>query len=160
MNTLDFHSCTLVKTATVIRCLNDLFSIFGMSGYVHSDRGSSFMSQELKQYLHSNGIATSRTTSYKPEGNGQCEKYNGIVWKAIQLYRFTNGEHISHWETAVPDALHSIRSLLSTATNCTPNERMFMYNRKSSNGFSVPSWLTKSQTVLLNEVCDKANMRL
>ena len=107
------------------------------------------MSQELKQYLHSKGIATSRTTSYNPEGNGQCERYNGIVWKAIQLSLFTKGDHISHWETAVPDALHSIRSLLSTATNCTPHERMFMYNRRSSNGSSVPSWLTKSRTVLL-----------
>ena len=60
-----------------------------------------------------------------------------------------NTEHISHWETAIPDALHSVRSLLSTATNWTPHERMFTYNRKSSNGPSVPSWLNKSQTVLL-----------
>ena len=143
------YPCQDVSTTTVIKCLNDMFSIFGMSGYIHSDRGSSFMSQELKQYLHSKGIATSRTTSFNPEGNGQCERYNGIVWKAIQLSLFTKGEHISHWETAIPDALHSIRSLLSTATNSTPHERMFKYNRKSSNGLSVPSWLTNSQTVLL-----------
>ena len=52
------YPCEDVSTTTVIKCLNDLFSIFGMSGYVHSDRGTSFMSQELKQYLHTKGIAT------------------------------------------------------------------------------------------------------
>ena len=63
------YPCEDVSTTTVIKCLNDLFSIFGMSGYVHSDRGTSFMSQELKQYLHTKGIATSRTTSFNPAGN-------------------------------------------------------------------------------------------
>ena len=29
---------------------------------------------------------------------------------------------------------------------------MFMYSIKSSNGFSVPSWLTKSQTVLFKRI--------
>ena len=73
------YPCEDVSTMTVIKCLNDRFSIFGMSGYVHSDRGASFMSQELKQYLHTKGIATSRTASFNPAGNEQCEKYYGIV---------------------------------------------------------------------------------
>ena len=38
--------------------------------------------------------------------------------------------------------LSTIRSLLCTATNCTPHERMFNYNRRSTNGESLPSWLT------------------
>ena len=41
----------------------------------------------------------------------------------------------------LPDALHSIRSLLSTATNCTPHERLFNFQRKSTAGNSFPSWL-------------------
>ena len=41
----------------------------------------------------------------------------------------------------LPDALHSIRSLLCTATNQTPHERLFNYKRKSSFGTSVPTWL-------------------
>ena len=49
----------------------------------------------------------------------------------------------------LPDALHSIRSLLSTATNCTPHERMFTYRRQSSSGNSVPTWLMTPGTVLM-----------
>ena len=48
---------------------------------------------------------------------------------------------MSEWETILPDALHSIRSLLCTATNTTPHERMFNYSRKSTAGKSIPSWV-------------------
>ena len=45
----------------------------------------SFMSEELKSFLHSKGIATSRTTAYSPQANGQVEKLNGTLWRAITL---------------------------------------------------------------------------
>ena len=35
-----------VSTPIIIKCLANLFSIFGMPGYIHSDRGPSFMSDE------------------------------------------------------------------------------------------------------------------
>ena len=53
------------------------------------------------------------------------------------------------WEAVLPDALLSIRSLFCTATNCTPHERLFTYNRKSTNGCTLPVWLTQSGPVLL-----------
>ena len=56
-----------------------------MPAYKLSDRGSAFMSQELKDFLHNKGIATSRTTSYNPAGNGQVERLNGTIWQAITL---------------------------------------------------------------------------
>ena len=47
----------------------------------------------------------------------------------------------TQWEYVLPDTLHSIRSLLCTATNCTPHERMFLHTRKTFNGVSLPSWV-------------------
>ena len=47
---------TTASDATVIKCLTHLFSIFGMTAYVHSDRGSAFMS-ELRSFLTGLGIA-------------------------------------------------------------------------------------------------------
>ncbi len=46
-----------------------------MPAYIHSDRGSSFMSEEHRKFLLSKGIATSQTTPYNPACNGQVEKY-------------------------------------------------------------------------------------
>jgi len=74
-----------LSTATVIKCLNSIFSMCGMPEYVHSDRGKSFMSAELVNYLTSRGIASSHSTLYHPISNGQVERYNGIVWKAVRL---------------------------------------------------------------------------
>ena len=58
--------CSDIKAKTIIKKLCDLFSIFGTPAYVHSDRGQSFMSTDLRDFLHSRGIATSRTTPYNP----------------------------------------------------------------------------------------------
>lgn len=107
------------------------------------------MSTELKQFLHDKGIVTSRSTPFNPQGNGQCERYNGIIWKAVTLALKSLNLPITRWEVVLPDALHSIRSLLSTATNTTPHERLFQYQRKTSSGHSVPTWLTKPGPVLV-----------
>lgn len=141
--------CPDISATTVISCLQSLFSLFGLPAYVHSDRGASFMSSDLKNFLHSQGVATSRTTAYNPQGNGQVERYNGIIWKTIQLALKTKQIKIERWEEMLPTALHSIRSLLCTATNITPHERLFSYSRRSSNGRSLPDWLTKPGPVLL-----------
>ena len=141
--------CKDVSARTVIQCLCQLFSVYGMPAYVHSDRGSSFMSKELRQFLVSKGIATSRTTPYNPMCNGQVEKYNGTVWKAVTMDLKTRGLPITHWQEVLPDALHSLRSLLCTATNCTPHERFFRFERRSSTGRSMPTWLLTPGPVLL-----------
>ena len=92
LNIIDEHSrfpfafpCSDISTKTVIKCLTQLFALFGMPNYIHSDRGSSFMSAELREFLHARGVATSRTTAYNPTGNSQVERYNGIIWKGITL---------------------------------------------------------------------------
>ena len=56
---------------------------------------------------------------------------------------------VQHWELVLTDVLHSIRSLLSTATNVTPHERFFGFTRRSSSGNSLPSWLMAPGPVLL-----------
>lgn len=99
------------------------------------------MSDQLKLFLHERGIATSRTSPYNPQGNGLVERYNGIVWKTVSLALKSLDLDVSDWETVLPDALHSIRSLLSTSTNSTPHERMFNHARKSTSGTSLPTWL-------------------
>ena len=141
--------CPDTATSTVINCLCQLFSLFGMPAYIHSDRGSSFMSIELREFLMTKGIACSRTTSYNPQGNGQAERFNGTIWKAIIMALKSRELPVKLWQVVLPDVLHSIRSLLSTATNATPHERMFNFTRRSSSGQAIPSWLCEPGIVLL-----------
>ncbi|GFY06658.1 putative retrovirus-related pol polyprotein from transposon opus [Trichonephila clavipes] len=72
-----------------------------------------------------------------------------IIWKTIQLALRSNSMKTEQWEGVIQTALHSIRSLLCTATNATPHERMFSHPRRSHNACSIPTWLTKPGPVLM-----------
>ena len=143
--------CSDVSAKTVIGCLLSLFSVFGLPSYIHSDRGSAFMSRELQQFLSEKGIATSRTTSFNPAGNGQVERFNGTIWRAITMALKSRNLPVTLWQTVLHDVLHSVRSLLCTATNETPHERMFSFVRRSTTGASVPSWLSHPGPVLMKK---------
>ena len=71
----------------------------------------------------------SHTTAYNPAGNGQVEKYNGTVWKAVTMACKSKNLPIKYWQEVLPDVLHSLRSLLCAATNETPHERLFRFAR-------------------------------
>ena len=129
--------------------MTQLFAIFGMPVYVHSDRGPSSLSVELKQFLHSHGISTSLIAAHSPPRNGQVERYNGSIWQAIALaLKPQQLLATAQWEIVLPDALHSIRSLLCTVTNATPHERLFSYQQRSTNGVLILSWLATPGIVL------------
>ena len=101
------------------------------------------MSQELREFLTSKGVAASCTTSYNPTCNGQVERYNGTVWRGITMSLKSMNLRTEQWQLVLPDVLHSIRSLLCTATNETPHERFMNFSRRWSTGSSIPSWLAK-----------------
>jgi transposase InsO family protein len=141
--------CRDTNADTVIRCLETLFNLFGTPESIHSDRGSQFMSETVTNYCQKKNIAQTRTSPYNPQGNGQCEKYNGLIWKSVLLTTKSQSLKDSQWEQVLPEVLNSIRSLLCTATNSTPHERLFNYSRKSALGSSIPSWLLEAKTVLI-----------
>ncbi|XP_077971775.1 uncharacterized protein LOC144425881 [Styela clava] len=136
---------------TVIKCLASLFSLVGIPEYVHSDRGTSFLANELREFLARKGIATSNTTPYHPKGNSQCERANQTIWKTIKLMLLSRNLPESAWEEVLPDALHATRSLLCTSTGTTPHNRMFNFERRSMIGNSVPDWLLNGGKVLLRK---------
>ena len=96
-----------LTSATVIKCLTELFTTYGTPAYIHSDRGSSFMSSELKHQLDFWNVATSRTTPYNPRGNRQVERYNGIIWKTISRCLTLHS-----YNAMYGDQLHATRALL------------------------------------------------
>ena len=140
--------CPNISTETVIKCLEAIFSLCGMPEFIHSDRGSSFMSVELANYFRNRGIASSHSTPYHPTGKPQVERFNGILWKAIRLALASAKLPVEQWECVLPDALHSNRSLLSTATNVTLHDRFFSFPRKSSQGVSLLSWLSPGSVLM------------
>ena len=108
-----------------------------MPACVHSDRGSSFTSQELQQFLTSKVVAMSHTSVSNPAGNGQVERYNGTIWKAIIMSLKSKNLPTESWQLVLPDVLHSVCSLLFMATNETPHEHFLGFPCRSSTGSSI-----------------------
>ena len=133
--------CPDLTASTVMKCLSMLFTMFGLPESVHSDRGTNFMSAEVTNYLAKMGINQTRTSPYHPQGNGQCERYNGVLWKSILLALKTKNKPVTEWETVINDVLHTARTLLCTATNATPHERFLNFARRSAVGQQLPTWL-------------------
>ncbi|KRX75500.1 Pro-Pol polyprotein [Trichinella sp. T6] len=143
--------CADVSAASAEKCLVELYSLFGVPSYVHSDLGSAFASDEFRRFLLSKGIACSRTTPYNPQGNAQAERYTGTVWKIILLALKSQGLLTGQWPAVLPNALHAVRSLLCTSTNATPHERFLAFSRRSTSGRSIPAWLLDSKSALLKK---------
>ena len=62
-----------------------IFHVFGGCRYIHSDRGQFFVLQEFVSFMHNLQIPTSKTSVYNPASNGQCYKYNDIIWSGVKL---------------------------------------------------------------------------
>ena len=61
---------------------------------------------------------------------------------------------LKNWQDVLSDVLHSVCSLLCTATNETPHERFSGFSRRSSAGASIPTWLaTPGPVYIKRQVC-------
>ena len=141
--------CKDMTSGTVVKCLDQIFAIFGQTSFIHSDNFTSLISTELRDHLLKLGIGYSNCSGYNPRGNGQVERMNGTVWKAIQCALKSRGLSENHWEHVIDIAVHSIRTLVCTATNQTPHERLFNYQRRTATGHALPTWLIDRGAVLL-----------
>ena len=100
---------------------------------VHSDRAQCFESNEFLEFLQCWNVLKSRTTAYHPQGNGQCERFNGMISKTIELRLAQNGKKHGQWESELQFAVMNIRALPSRALNYkSPHECFFSFTRRST----------------------------
>jgi transposase InsO family protein len=58
------YPCRGMTSTAVIKHLGNIFSVFGLPGYIHSDNGPGFISKELSDYLLSLGVPSSNSSHY------------------------------------------------------------------------------------------------
>lgn len=119
------------STITVIKCLQSLFQLFGPPKSIHSDRGPEFFSKEMGHFLSSWSVHQSRTTPYNPSGNGQCERFNGIIWRTVLCILAQNQANLGCWPDYLGEALHCVRSLHCSSTGLTPHNRLLAFVRRT-----------------------------
>ena len=93
---IDEYSCFpfvfVCKDMLTTIVLSKLFCIFDIHSYMLSDRGPSFMLEELRRFFQEKGVATSESIMYSLQGNSQVERLNGTVEDnllSLKIERFT-----------------------------------------------------------------------
>ena len=70
---------------TVARVLVvEWFSKFGVLAQIHSDQGQNFESCLIQQLCVLHHIQKSCATPYHPSGNGQCERFNRMLYNLLR----------------------------------------------------------------------------
>ena len=90
---LDVVPMDHATSATTIKALRHIFSIFGLPEHIVTDNGSQFSSQEFKNWLTQNGIIHTLTAPGHPATNGLAERYVGLFKSKMKEFGQT-GESI------------------------------------------------------------------
>ena len=111
------------KAVTVAEILvSKVFSRFGPPVVIHSDQGSNFESNLMKEICNLMGIHKSRTSAYHPQGDGQIERHNRTIQDILASYV---SQHKDDWDLWVDIAVYAYNTSVHDATGYSPYELVF-----------------------------------
>ena len=109
--------------ATVAKTLWDkYFMYYGIPEKILSDQGRNFESSLIMELCKLTGIKKLRITPYRPQTNGQCEKYNSTL---INMIGMLPSEIKYNWQDHVNMLVHAYNCMDSTATKFSLYYLMF-----------------------------------
>jgi transposase InsO family protein len=108
------------EAGTVCRAFADHANKFGYPRRIHSDQGTEFQNELVKTIATTMGIEQTRTTAYRPQSDGQVERFNRTLIKMLKSFvaDFTN---CTTWDELLPMLTSAYNATEHTSTGCTPN---------------------------------------
>lgn len=119
---LDVQMSSSMTSNTTIELLRKSFCNFGLPEVIVSDNAPYFVSQEMQQFLDSNGVRHVTPAPYNPSSNGLAERAVRTLKEGLK--KFNQGT----WNTRVCRFLYNYRKTVHSVTNMTPAEMMFSRN--------------------------------
>lgn len=119
-----FFEIAIMKSTTtsvIIDRLDDMFARHGVPLKIKSDNGPQFVSDAYRCYLQENGIEQLHSTPLWPQANGEVERQNRTILKAIRTAHATGG----NWRRELNKFLLAYRVTPHTTTGVAPAELMF-----------------------------------
>ena len=110
----------------IIKCLDKLFSIYGVPRTLRTDNGANLVSAEMDGYLNEMGIRRGLTTTLWPRANEEVERQNRSLLKAMVAVQVEKKD----WRSELNKYLLAYRSTPHTITGKSPTE--LLYGRKLS----------------------------
>ena len=97
--------------------LESVFLKHGFPKQLISDRGTQFLSQIVENLLKQLSVKHTPTTSYHPQCNGLCERFNKTLCDILSKYV---NENQNNWDVLIPYALFAYNTAKQDSTNETP----------------------------------------
>lgn len=94
---------------------------FGCPLELHSDQGRNFVGKVFQEVCRLLEITKTRTTPYRPQANGQVERFNRTI---MQIIRCFIKQKYNDWDKYLPLAASAIRATVNRNTGYTPNYLM------------------------------------
>ena len=104
---------------------NGMFSRFGFSRILHSDKGSAFISQLMKELSKLGNCKQTFSARYHPMGNSYAERVIGSVTSSLRSC--VQDTHLE-WDELIDTIMMAYRSTPHSSTGFTPN--MVMLGRE------------------------------
>ena len=107
------------QTAATVanKLVNDFFTNYGWPDKILTDRGSSFKNFLFKEICKIATVKKLRTSSYHPQTNGQCERFNKTL---INMLGTLPGSAKKNWQEWVPMFVHAYNCTTSGVTGFSP----------------------------------------
>ena len=110
----------------IIKCLDKQFSRYGVPRTLRTDNGANLVSAEMDGYLDEMGIRRRLTTPLWPRANGEVERQNRSLLKAMRAAQAEKKD----WKSELNKYLLAYRSTPPSMTGKSPEE--LLYGRKLS----------------------------
>ena len=111
------------RAVTLARAVfGEWFARYGVPDRIHSDRGPQLESALFTELCSTFGIEKTRTTPYRPQANGKCERLNRTL---VTMLRRAVNKRPYDWEPLLPAVLQAYRSTISETTSFTPHSLVF-----------------------------------
>jgi transposase InsO family protein len=128
---------------STIGALTELFSRHGLPGRFLTDRGSTFVSTAMEDFLSKLGIKHLTTSPYRPQTNGTCEKFNGTLKTMVKA---VVDEFGGDWDQALPWLMFAYRSNVHRSTGFSPF--FLLYGRETRGPLQAlfDTWVAPDQS--------------
>lgn len=111
-------------SSVIIKCLEHHFTRHGIPETLRTDNGSNLVSHEMEEFLDELGIKHKRTIPLWPRANGEVERQNKSLLKAMRAAQAEG----KPWQKELQKYLLAYRSTPHTTTGVSPAE--LLYGRK------------------------------
>ena len=107
-----------VATALV----EEWFLKFGAPQTLHTDQGTNFNSEVMRDICKIFMIDKTRTSPYHPQGNGQVQRFNRVIADTISKYR---AEKPCEWDQYLPQFVFVYNTTVHRTTGTTPCSMLY-----------------------------------